>query len=194
MAFFKRHNRMAPTYESASTRQFKHGRTETIRVCCGEAKEMVHAVSDPSVNEREKALKVRAFLSAHRKLLVDATNGQGVDRHILGLRCMVNPNEQMPKVFTPADPLFSRALSFDLSTSNVSPGDLYDGLGFGLATTSGYGVNYSISRDSIRYCVTCVNDVNDTDKASKFGNMVADCLVQLRGILLNQSVNMTSKI
>jgi carnitine O-acetyltransferase len=87
---------------------------------------------------------------------------------------MMQPPTESHPIFT--DPLFTRSVSFDLSTSNVSPGDLYDGLGFGPATASGYGVNYSIAPDSIRYCVTCKREPGDDEKAAKFGDTIADTL------------------
>lgn len=121
-----------------------------------------------------KALAIRAFLAAHKQLMIEASNGQGVDRHLLGLRAMLSEGEQHA-VFS-QDPLFARSMSFDLSTSNVSPGDLYDGLGFGPATGEGYGVNYSISKDSIRFCVTCYYDHADPRKADSFKNAICQSL------------------
>lgn len=142
---------------------------------------MAETVNDPNKRDVEKANSIRVFLKAHRQLLMDATAGQGVDRHLLGLRAMVSQGEQQHAVFT--DPLFSRSVSFDLSTSNVSPGDLYDGLGFGPAANVGYGINYSLSASSIRYCVTCKRDPQDPDKAIKFGNLVGDTLRRLLSLL-----------
>ena len=54
-AIFKTHGKALPTYETATTRQFYHGRTETVRTCTQEAldyakaitlDEMSHSVSD----------------------------------------------------------------------------------------------------------------------------------------------------
>lgn len=180
---------MAPTYETASTRQFLHGRTETIRVCCNAAKNMVEALADGHRSISEKASLVRMFLQEHRQLLVDASNGQGVDRHLLGLRAMLRNNET--HAMFSEDPLFTRSLSFDLSTSNVSPGDLYDGLGFGPATSAGYGINYSLSNNSIRYCVTCKKESTAPNKALQFGELITECLKQLYSVLSN---HMESKI
>lgn len=172
---------MAPTYETASTRQFKHGRTETIRVCCSEGKKMAEAFDDPKVSAAEKVNAVRQFFEAHRRLLVDSSNGQGVDRHLLGLRAMMRDGESHP-LFA-KDPLFGRSVSFDLSTSNVSPGDQYDGLGFGPATAVGYGINYSLSSDSIRFCVTCKVDPREPQKAAAFRQLLDKTIRDLHTIL-----------
>ena len=90
------------------------------------------------------------YLESHKRFVVQASNGQGVDRHLLGLRCMLKEGEEMPALF---DDIYLRSLSFNLSTSNVSPGEVYDGLGFGPATESGYGINYSLAPGSIRFSV-----------------------------------------
>jgi carnitine O-acetyltransferase len=37
LAYYRLHGRVTATYETAHTRQFHHGRTETIRVCSKES-------------------------------------------------------------------------------------------------------------------------------------------------------------
>lgn len=46
LAYFKIHGRVAPVYESASVRQFKHGRTETCRSATCAQKEFCHIFFD----------------------------------------------------------------------------------------------------------------------------------------------------
>jgi carnitine O-acetyltransferase len=150
LAFYRLHHRICATYETASTRQFLHGRTETLRVLCVEGKEFVQAMEDAT--PMAKLEKLKAFLQAHKSYLIDASNGHGVDRHLLGLRSMVGEGEAQPGIFQ--DPIYWKSLSFDLSTSNVSPGESYEGLGFGPATSTGYGINYSIAPTNIRFSVT----------------------------------------
>jgi len=42
-------DRPAPTYETASTRKFYHGRTETVRSCTVEAVEWCTSMLDPTI-------------------------------------------------------------------------------------------------------------------------------------------------
>jgi carnitine O-acetyltransferase len=50
LAFYRIHGRPCPTYESASTRLFLHGRTETVRSCSIESLAFTKGFDDPSVS------------------------------------------------------------------------------------------------------------------------------------------------
>ena len=150
LAFYRLHKRMTATYETASTRQFLHGRTETIRSCTQEGRVLCENIDNKKIDLRKKQEIFRNYLSSHKEYLINASNGKGVDRHLLGLRSMVKEGEQMPAIF---DEVYWKSMWFDLSTSNVSPGEAFDGLGFGPATSSGYGINYSIAPENIRFSV-----------------------------------------
>jgi hypothetical protein len=43
LAYYKIHKKVTATYETASTRQFLHGRTETIRTCSVDTKKLAEA-------------------------------------------------------------------------------------------------------------------------------------------------------
>lgn len=49
LAYYRIYKQSCPTYESASTRQYLHGRTETIRSCSLESVAFVNAFDDPAV-------------------------------------------------------------------------------------------------------------------------------------------------
>ncbi|XP_050388403.1 peroxisomal carnitine O-octanoyltransferase [Patella vulgata] len=49
LAYYRKYKRPAPTYETATTRQFYHGRTETMRSCTPEAVTWCKAMLDPSI-------------------------------------------------------------------------------------------------------------------------------------------------
>ena len=73
LAYYRLYKRLVPTYETGHTRQFLHGRTETVRSATEEALEFCESV--PLSREKfEKAAK------AHKNLMVDALNGMGCDR------------------------------------------------------------------------------------------------------------------
>lgn len=52
LAFYKLHKAFAPTYETATTRQFYHGRTETVRSCSIEVKDWIDKMHDQSASVR----------------------------------------------------------------------------------------------------------------------------------------------
>lgn len=50
LAYFKTFQRVAPTYESAATRRFKHGRTETCRSVSDESVDFVQQWHNPKTS------------------------------------------------------------------------------------------------------------------------------------------------
>ncbi|EGT59574.1 hypothetical protein CAEBREN_10705 [Caenorhabditis brenneri] len=85
MAYLKTHNKLAPTYETASTRKFFHGRTETVRSLTPDLAKYLKACEDSATNETLKTLFFDAY-NSHNTLMDAARDGKGIDRHFLGLR------------------------------------------------------------------------------------------------------------
>jgi carnitine O-acetyltransferase len=52
LTYYRTHSTITPTYETAQTRTFRHGRTETIRVCSMKSKQFVEAFDDPEISEK----------------------------------------------------------------------------------------------------------------------------------------------
>jgi carnitine O-octanoyltransferase len=50
LAYYKLHGKFAPTYETATTRSYYHGRTETVRSCSIEVKEWLEKNYDENIN------------------------------------------------------------------------------------------------------------------------------------------------
>lgn len=72
------------TYEAATTRRFKKGRTEAIRIVTKESRAWVESMDDASISPAQKQ---ELFVIAARKHISDAKeagNAQGIDRHLLG--------------------------------------------------------------------------------------------------------------
>lgn len=66
--------------------------------------------------------------SRHVQYAAWAADGQGVDRHLLGLKKLLKDGEPVPEIYT--DPAFSRSNHWELSTSQLSSPFL-DGWGYG---------------------------------------------------------------
>ncbi|OQS01750.1 choline/Carnitine O-acyltransferase [Achlya hypogyna] len=149
--------RPLPTYESAHTRWFALGRTETIRSCSSEVAAWLAAPDGPAGRER-----FAAAVAKHQALAVDALGGQGVDRHLLGLQVAAAvAGLAPPPVF--ADAAFVRSGgngNFVLSTSNVSGYEWLWG-GFAPMVDYGVGVCYSVEPTFIGYTVTSMAKAAD---------------------------------
>jgi carnitine O-acetyltransferase len=91
-----------------------------------------------------------------------ASSGKGVDRHLLGLRCQLRNAEEQARATLFTDPAYLASMSFELSTSNMSPGDYLWG-GFGAVVKNGYGINYAIGRRHVKFSISAWNECAETD-------------------------------
>lgn len=148
LAYYKLFGTCRPTYESAQTKKFKMGRTETCRSVSLESVAFCTAMQDPSVHVSTKATLLRQAIKTHSAYMADCLLGQGIDRHLLGLKLSLDPSEPMPALFQ--DPTFKNASYWYISTSQVSS-ELYDGWGWGEVVPEGYGVAYMINSASLSF-------------------------------------------
>lgn len=72
-AFYRLHKVPGAHYESAQTRLYIHGRTETIRSCSNESVAFAKAMTDGR-NEKEKVEKLKAAVNAHKKYVAAGKN------------------------------------------------------------------------------------------------------------------------
>jgi carnitine O-acetyltransferase len=73
-----------------------------------------------------------------------AGNGQGVDRHLFGLRHLIQEDERVPELYD--DPLFVRSKTWVLSTSAVFSKH-FPAYGWGEVVPNGFGVAYMTGYD-----------------------------------------------
>jgi len=137
------------------TRMFARGRTETIRTFTVDSRAWVLSMADPGASVRffkSLHLSSRLFssllmgkpliytqqqttrlsflhcaLKTHGSLSREAATGRGIDRHLLGLRFMLDDDASRPKLFQ--DELFERSQTWKLSTSGLSAGHHFRGTG-----------------------------------------------------------------
>ncbi|KAE8240246.1 hypothetical protein A4X13_0g7885 [Tilletia indica] len=153
LAYFKLSGRkeIAPTYESAQTRKFKLGRTETIRSASVESKKFVELMEDNSASDEDRSAAFQAAVKQHLSYAKEAADGHGVDRHLFGLKKLLEAGEELPALYK--DPLFARSSNWLLSTSQISS-ETFDSWGYGEVTPEGYGCAYAIKNDALTFTVT----------------------------------------
>ena len=153
LAFYKLKGRPGVTYESAQTRKFQRGRTEVIRAASSESKAWVDAMVDPKATVRifvvttfctslmdrgnqdvQRAILFRRAAARHVQFAAWAADGQGVDRHLFGMRKVIKEDEPLPEIYR--DPAYSRTNHWELSTSQLSSRFL-DGWGYGEGLSHG---------------------------------------------------------
>jgi carnitine O-acetyltransferase len=85
LAFYKLFGECRATYESAQTKKYAWGRTETCRSVSEDSVKFVKAAADPSVDPKIKANLARKAISTHTDFMAAAVDARGVDRHFLGM-------------------------------------------------------------------------------------------------------------
>ncbi|XP_048116561.1 peroxisomal carnitine O-octanoyltransferase [Alosa alosa] len=121
LAYYRLHHKVGSCYETATTRRFYHGRTETMRPCTTEAQSWCRIMLDPTASAETKRTALQKAANKHNKLMNEAQNGKGIDRHLLGLSLIAKEEGlPVPELFT--DPVFAKSGgggNFTLSTSLV---------------------------------------------------------------------------
>ncbi|KAJ6519132.1 carnitine acetyl transferase [Mycena sanguinolenta] len=144
--------RVGGTYEAASTRRFLKGRTEAIRVVSAESDKWVASMDKPGVAPEEKKVLFDKAVAKHGTLARAAGMGQGIDRHLFGLKKLLQPGEEVPALFS--DPLFLRSSYWALSTSAVFSKH-FPVYGWGEVVPDGFGVAYMTGyEDRLQYTIT----------------------------------------
>ncbi|KAL2872759.1 carnitine O-acetyltransferase CAT2 [Aspergillus lucknowensis] len=144
LAYFKMYGKNRPTYESASTRKFQEGRTETVRSVSDDSVAFCKAIMDPAVLREEAVRLFRAALAAHVKYTAEASDGKGVDRHLFGLKKLLREGEPLPAIYS--DPAYTYSGSWYLSTSQLSS-EYFNGYGWSQVIDDGFGIAYMINEN-----------------------------------------------
>ncbi|KAG0090133.1 Carnitine O-acetyltransferase mitochondrial [Podila epicladia] len=172
LAYYRKHGELVATYESAATRKYRHGRTETARSCSIESKAFCEAMDNPDVGLKARAAACRAAVRRHAQYTAWAVDGQAVDRHLLGLRLIRSPDEEVPELFK--DPVYARTSRWRLSTSQISD-DCFIAYGWGEVFPDGFGCAYMVKEAELYFCITSLH-LGSQD----LGQYIVDALVDMR--------------
>ncbi|KAK7066058.1 hypothetical protein SK128_011121 [Halocaridina rubra] len=181
LAFYRIHKEPGAHYESASTRKFLYGRTETIRSCSIESVVFAKTILDPEAPVSQKATALRNAVEAHKNYVKSAVNGHGVDRHLLGLKLSaIEAGFDVPTLFM--DVGYIRSSHMRLSTSQV-PAKCDAFMCFGPLVPDGYGCCYNPRPDNIMFGTSAFNSSPETDSAT-FRAALEESLMDMHSILL----------
>ncbi|KAK0146477.1 Carnitine O-acetyltransferase [Merluccius polli] len=159
LAYYRLYQKSCSTYESASLRMFRLGRTDTIRSASVDSSNFTKAFDDPG----KKAIQ-----------------GQAIDRHLLGLKLQALEDQvSIPEIFT--DPSYAVAMNFKISTSQV-PAKSDCVMCFGPVVPDGYAVCYNPKDQHINLAVSSFNTCPETDTA-RMVQAVEKALLDLRTLL-----------
>ncbi|CAZ82201.1 unnamed protein product [Tuber melanosporum] len=148
LAYYKMYGKNRPTYESAATRKFQVGRTETCRTVSEESVAWCKSMMDPDTDPKTCISNFRAAINAHVVYISTASEGKGVDRHLFGLKKLLPPGAALPKIY--ADPAYGYSSSWFLSTSQLSS-EYFNGYGWSQVIDQGYGIAYMINENNLQF-------------------------------------------
>ena len=145
LAYHKMYGKNRPTYESAATRKFQQGRTETTRTVSNESVAFCDAMANPDAGPQECEQLFRAAVQAHVKYTLDASDGYGVDRHLFGLKKLIQEGEELPALYK--DPAYTYSSTWYISSSQLSS-EYFNGYGWSQVVDQGWGIAYMINENS----------------------------------------------
>ncbi|TPX36005.1 hypothetical protein SmJEL517_g01797 [Synchytrium microbalum] len=180
LGYYKMYGYCKPTYESAQTRKYAYGRTETCRTVSVESVAWCKAMGDPTLPMHEKAELLLKAITSHVKRMGEAVDAKGVDRHLLGLKHQIKSGEEIPRMF--ADPEYDATRTWILSTSQVSS-ECFEGYGWSQVCANAYGIPYCVKNNSLLVTVTCLKQLN----ASALSDSIATALREMRALFAEAS-------
>ncbi|XP_076139756.1 carnitine O-acetyltransferase isoform X1 [Alosa pseudoharengus] len=180
LAYYRMYKVCCATYESASLRMFRLGRTDTIRSASIDSAKFVKAMDNSAIQNMEKVALFEKAVKGHRTYTDMAIRGQAIDRHLLGLKLTaIEDLTSLPEIFM--DTSYAKALHYNLSTSQV-PAKTDCVMCFGPVVPDGYGVCYNPMDEHINFAVSAFNSCEDTN-ASRMAQTLEEALVDLRDLL-----------
>lgn len=173
LAYYRIYGKPAPTYESGSLRKFQHGRTDTIRSCSSASLAYCQAMTSPKIPPRDQANLLRSALASHRSYTDQVINGEGIDRHLLGLKFIALENKiEVPELLR--DEVHETTTYWKISTSQV-PSKHGGLLCFGPVVPEGYGICYNPMDDRLLFAISTWRSCAETD-AGKFSSVLGQSL------------------
>jgi carnitine O-palmitoyltransferase 1 len=180
LAYFRLFGKSVLTYETGATVRFALGRTETVRSCSNESKAFVDAMVDDSVSDEERAAKLRAACKAHVKYLRLATNGEGCDRHMFGLKVLAaGSGMETPAIFD--DVAWKK--EFVLSSSQTPALSTLGG-GFAPLTADGIGASYVVAEDRVWFHISTYKDC-PTTSSKVVAEALESALIEMRSAVMS---------
>jgi carnitine O-acetyltransferase len=144
LGFYKLTGTVWPTYEAASTRRFYGGRTEATRSVSEESLKFVQNWENPQISDAQRAIDFHDAIKSHLDFIKAATNGEGCDRHLTGLKFQLQPGETPHALFS--DPLYNYSSTWLISTSQLSS-NFHDAYGWSEVNPIGWGLAYQVNDD-----------------------------------------------
>ncbi|CAK9812001.1 Carnitine O-acetyltransferase [Anthophora quadrimaculata] len=175
VTFYKLHGKPPVHYETATLRRFRNARTECIRSTSTESIDfaIVMVSNNFSISkEKKKELMIRA-IQTHKQIANKAIMGEGVDRHLYGLKMMAKCDGiELPQLYK--DIGYTKSTHFTLTSSQV-PYKSASFMCYGPVVPEGYGCCYNPRPTDILIACSSFKSCADTS-SKKFANILEEVL------------------
>ncbi|XP_026271805.1 carnitine O-acetyltransferase isoform X1 [Frankliniella occidentalis] len=190
LAFYRIHGVPAATYETASTRMFLGGRTETIRSCSEESTLFCKTMLDNCASIDDKFKSLKTAVNAHRAYTMEASKGLGVDRHLFGLKLIAQEaNMDLPALYS--DPGYTRSARMRISSSQVAA-SVEAVMCYGPLVPDGYACCYNPLPQQMMFAICAMNQCPETS-AETYANALESSLLDMQKVVSSCS-NLQSKL
>jgi carnitine O-acetyltransferase len=197
------------TYESASTKQFLHGRTETVRTVSKPSVAFCQSTTLPLVPPTNNNIHsgagnndsttttmpnqlvlLQEAVQAHVNYMKEAKEGRGVDRHLFGLRMMAEKHLRgapLPSIFT--NKAYKQSSHWNISTSHCGCLAIST-FGFGPVVSDGFGIGYMIKNNTINFNITSKYEQSQYS-SHLFATLLEQSLLHMQAIVLSNPEKLT---
>jgi carnitine O-acetyltransferase len=191
MAYQLAHKRakglLGATYESIATRQYRHGRTEAMRVVTPEAIRFVEAMDDPEADAATRRAAFRAAAEKHVARAKECQAGQAPEQHLWELQLIQRRRGEAVGVTEPPalyeTPGWLTMRDDYLSTSSA-PSTNIQYFGFGATSNKCIGVAYVLLPDRFNVYLSTPRAV--ADAMYTFAHHLRAAVVELQDLLATE--------
>jgi carnitine O-acetyltransferase len=175
---------LGATYESIATRQYRHGRTEAMRVVTPEMTDFVAAMEDPAADDDTRRAALRAAADGHVARAKECQAVQAPEQHLWELELI--QKRRGTELGVPESPALFRSPGWlkmrdDYLSTSSAPSVNIQYFGFGSTSSRCIGVAYVLLPDRFNLYLSTPRTVQDQMHA--FAASLRDAVSELRELL-----------
>ena len=152
---------------------FLHGRTETLRSCTVESTKAARLLVENKCTRNELISAIKDSANKHRQLAVEASSGQGFDRHFWGMKHHAGLHKlELPNLLN--NQIHKHMLNYNLSTSTLDM-EFAGSFGFAPVVNRGFGIGYFCHENHCLFDVSATKE-KDFPTATEFSQAIEESL------------------
>ncbi|MEV2246926.1 choline/carnitine O-acyltransferase [Streptomyces sp. NPDC049970] len=175
---------LGATYESIATRQYRHGRTEAMRVVTPEMPAFVAAMDDPAAGRDARRAAFRAAAAAHVARARECQAGEAPEQHLWELELI--QRRRGDELGVDGQPALYRSPGWltmrdDYLSTSSAPSENIQYFGFGSTSSKCIGVAYVLLPERFNLYLSTPRPV--ADQMHAFADRLREAVAELRELL-----------